>query len=152
MTPSASQKRNVPEVPDWCFCEELQRCMRMKKKIHLRFQAHRLRVNDPCMAYRQSCLWVHFRPQMQGEMSLEEYISMEKLFSRGAFDRELGDRVRAMNPTLKLQDFRFFYSQLGKDQPVKEESQLNAAQEELRPSKSRPVQIFRIKWMEAQNF
>lgn len=55
---------------------------------------------------------------------------MEKMFCRGAFDRELTDRVRAMNPTLKLEDFRFFYIHLGKEQPLKEEGQLNALQEE----------------------
>ena len=55
----------------------------MKKKINMRFQAHRLRVNDPGMAYRQCCLWVHFRPQMQAEMSLEEYTSMQKCFAVG---------------------------------------------------------------------
>ena len=130
MTPSPAKNEMFLKYLIGFFVKNFKDGVRMKKRINLRFQAHRLRVNDPCMAYRQSCLWVHFRPQMQGEMSLEEYISMEKMFSRGAFDRELGDRVRAMNPTLKLQDFRFFYSQLGKDQPVKEESQLNAAQEE----------------------
>ena len=35
-----------------------------------------------------------------------------------------------MNPTLKLEDFRFFYIHLGKEQPLKEEGQLNALQEE----------------------
>jgi hypothetical protein len=29
-----------------------------------------------------------------------------------------------MNPTLKLQDFRFLYLHLGKEQPVKEEVKL----------------------------
>ena len=35
-----------------------------------------------------------------------------------------------MNPTLKLEDFRFFYLHLGRDQPLKEEGKLNAQQEE----------------------
>ena len=130
MTPAPAKNELFLKYLIGFFVKNFKDAMRMKKKINMRFQAHRLRVNDPGMAYRQCCLWVHFRPQMQAEMSLEEYTSMEKMFCRGAFDRELVDRVRAMNPTLKLQDFRFFYTQLGKDQPVKEESQLNAAQEE----------------------
>ena len=67
---------------------------------------------------------------MQAEMSAAEYTQMEKKFCRAAFERELTDRVKAMNPTLCLQDFRFFYSHLGRGQPMKDDSQLNASQEE----------------------
>ena len=112
------------------FVKNFKDALRMKKKPNLRFQASKLRASDPSMAYRQCCLWVFFRQRMQSEMSLDDYTNMEKMFCRGAFDRELTDRVRAMNPTLKLEDFRFFYIHLGKEQPLKEEGQLNALQEE----------------------
>lgn len=130
LTPSAEKNELFLEYLVGYFVKNYKDQLRLKKKVNLRFGAYKLRVSDPATAYRQCCLWVHFRPEMQKEMSLSDFNSMEKMFCRGAFDRELIDRVRALNPTLKLQDFRFFYLHMGKDQPVKEESQLNAAQEE----------------------
>ena len=112
------------------FVKNFKSQLRLKKKPSLRFIAGKLRVSDPNAAYRQCCLWAHFRPQMRSEMSAEEFQDLERSFCRGAFDKELIDRVRAMNPTLKLEDFRFFYLHLGRDQPLKEEGKLNAQQEE----------------------
>ena len=112
------------------FLKNLKDLIRLRKKPNLRYGASKLRVGDPVSAYRQACLWVHFRPQMQQEMSNQEFEHLQKLFRRGGFERELTDRVKAMNPTLKLQDFRFICVHLGRDAPVKEQSQLDEAQEE----------------------
>ena len=130
MSPSPSKNELFIQFLIGVFVKNFKDTLRMKKKVNLRFQANKLRVPDPTLAYRQCCLWVHFRPQMQAEMSAAEYTQMEKMFCRAAFERELADRVKAMNPTLCLQDFRFFYSHLGRDQPMKDDSQLNASQEE----------------------
>ena len=63
-------------------------------------------------------------------MSGAEFLQLEANFLRGGLDRELADRVKAMNPTLKLSDFRFIYMYLGRDAPiVKESIDLEAAQE-----------------------
>ena len=130
MAPSAEKNEMFIQYLIGIFVKNFKDQIRMKKKPNLRFSAGKLRAADPNSAYRQCCLWVHFRPQMQSEMSAQEFENIEKRFCRGAFDREIGDRVRAMNPTLKLADFRFLYIHLGRDQPVKEESQLNVQQEE----------------------
>ena len=67
---------------------------------------------------------------MQKEMSGDEFEQLERTFLRGSLERELADRVKAMNPTLKLGDFRFLYLHLGKDAPAgKEPIELEAAQE-----------------------
>lgn len=112
------------------FVKNFKDAIRMKKKPNLRFGAGKLRVSDPLLAYRQCCVWVHFRDRMRSEMSAPEFENIEKMFCRGAFDRELSDRVRAMNPTLKFEDLRFFYVHMGREQPLKEDCQLNASQEE----------------------
>ena len=112
------------------FLKNLKDLIRLRKKPNLRYGASKLRVGDPVSAYRQACLWVHFRPQMQQEMSNQEFEHLQKLFRREGFERELTDRVKPMNPTLKLQNFRFICVHLGRDAPVKEQSQLDEAQEE----------------------
>ncbi|CAJ1442673.1 unnamed protein product [Effrenium voratum] len=112
------------------FVKSLKDALRMKKKPNLRFHANKFRVSDPVSAYYQACLWVHFRPEMQKEMSGDEFEQLERTFLRGSLERELADRVKAMNPTLKLGDFRFLYLHLGKDAPAgKEPIELEAAQE-----------------------
>ena len=112
------------------FAKNLKDALRMKKKPNLRFQASRFRVQDPQRGYYQACLWVHFRPDMQKEMTKAEFDQLEKNFFRGGLDRELSDRCKAMNPTLKLTDFRFIYTFLGREAPiVKETVELEAAQE-----------------------
>ena len=112
------------------FAKNLKDALRMKKKPNLRFQASRFRVQDPVRAYYQACLWVHFRGDMQKEMTKAEFDQLEKNFLRGGLDRELTDRCKAMNPTLKLTDFRFIYTFLGREAPiVKETVELEAAQE-----------------------
>ena len=112
------------------FAKNLKDALRAKKKPNLRFQANRFRCSDPVMAYYQACLWVHFRPDMQKEMSTPDFEQLEKTFLRGGLDRELTDRCKAMNPSLKLADFRFIYTFLGREAPiVKETVELEAAQE-----------------------
>ena len=112
------------------FAKKLKDDLRLKKKPNLRFQSSRFRVSDPVNSYFQACLWVHFRPDTQKEMSGAEFSQLEGNFLRGGLDRELADRVKAMNATLKLSDFRFIYMYLGRDAPiVKESMDLEAAQE-----------------------
>ena len=130
LSPSAEKNETFLQMLVAIYTKNIKDAMRMIRKVNLRFGAAKLRVADTVMAYRQCCLWVHFRKEMMAEMSADEYAHMERVFARGAFDRELTDRVRAMNPTLKLADFRFFYLHLGREQPLKEDAQLNADQEE----------------------
>ena len=104
------------------FAKKLKDDLRLKKKPNLRFQSSRFRVSDPVNSYFQACLWVHVRPEMQKEMSGAEFSQLEGNFLRGGLDRELADRVKAMNPTLKLSDFRLTYMYLGRDAPIVKES------------------------------
>ena len=126
------------------FVKNLKDALRAKKKPNLRFQAARFRCSDPVMAYYQACLWVHFRPDMQKEMSTPDFEQLEKNFLRGGLDRELTDRCKAMNPSLKLADFRFIYTFLGREAPiVKETMELEAAQEaaELEQEKANELTV-----------
>ncbi|CAJ1363954.1 unnamed protein product, partial [Effrenium voratum] len=130
------------------FVKSLKDALRMKKKPNLRFHANTFRVSDPVSAYYQACLWVHFRPEMQREMSGDEFEQLERTFLRGSLERELADRVKAMNPTLKLGDFRFLYLHLGKDAPAgKEPIELEAAQEvaEFEQEKAASLRLFKAK-------
>ena len=86
----------------------------LRKKVNLRVHSAKFRIQDPCQALAISSLWTHFSQEFKKLMSDSEFASLEKLFMRGALDKELLEKLKLEDPELKVTQFSFLQTVTGK--------------------------------------
>ena len=63
-------------------------------------------IDNPTL-HDQACLWVHFLPELQAHCNMEQLNDLTSKFYRGYLGKELEEKVKLMDPALKIGDFTF---------------------------------------------
>ena len=66
-----------------------------------------MRDKSPELGYDMCCLWAHFSDQFEEKLGSAKFMDAETSFTKGQFDREFTEKVKAMDPSITVEDFRF---------------------------------------------
>ena len=90
-----------------CVFLRNNKLQRQTAKKTSKIQASKLRVQDPILAWRTSCLWVHFADDVKKRVTDADYKNLERLYLTGCLDKELQDKCKLMDEGICLNSFRF---------------------------------------------
>ncbi|CAE7221764.1 unnamed protein product [Symbiodinium sp. CCMP2592] len=85
----------------------------LKKKVNLKVQSSKFRIQDPVLGLKLSCVFVEFRQEWAKMLDGKQLAVVDKMFLRGALDRELGDALKVQDAELKANSFSFLQSVTG---------------------------------------
>ena len=126
LSPSAEKNETAILYAISIFHKSIQDAQRgMKKKINLRVNSGKFRVQDPAAALARASLWVRFRDDFRKGLQPSQFDALSTMFLRGSLDRELQQKVTLMDPEIKASDFTFLQVVTG-DAP--DESALESVQ------------------------
>ena len=108
MAPSPSKNELALRYAIGIFSKNIREYQRtLKKKVNIKVNAGKFRVQDPAMAWMRASLWGHFADEFKKTLLEKQYNGLEAMFFRGALDKELQQKVTLADPQIKAADFSF---------------------------------------------
>ena len=89
------------------FLKNVKLEQRKGRKMNMQKMAKGFRDIDNPTLHDQACLWVHFLPELQAHCNMEQLNDLTSKFYRGYLGKELEEKVKLMDPALKIGDFTF---------------------------------------------
>lgn len=89
------------------FLKNIKEAVRAGKKVNLRGSANQYRAEPSLTAHDEACIFVHFLKDMVHHTTASQYQEIVSRYSKGHYNKELAEKAKLMDPTLKVLDFRF---------------------------------------------